>query len=226
VALFFGPDARRYALNLIAVYSHEVTSRVLAAFANIAAEADARSDDYFDNKMDEPAWDDTGPDEAEIAEAADDHGVTFYSDLQFVKHQVTGLAISGLYHLWERVLKQFLERESGKSIASADFHNLIELLTSCGWKTLRSTNFYNDLEHLRLIANVIKHGDGTSCDELLATSPEMFREGIYSSYNRIRKAEHLELASEDFLRFTVAVREFFEQFPEEINYQSGASRVV
>jgi len=29
--------------------------------------------------------------------------------LDFVRQQVTGLAIAGLYHLWERLVKEFLE---------------------------------------------------------------------------------------------------------------------
>lgn len=103
--LYFSPAARRYVLDLVSVYSRGFTDRVLAAFANIEEEADAVGDAYYDTKMNEPASDDNGPDKGEIADDAEDFSQRIYGDLAFVKREVTGLAIAGLFHLWERLIK-------------------------------------------------------------------------------------------------------------------------
>jgi hypothetical protein len=51
-------------------------------------------------------------DEEAVAEYAQEYGLSVYTDLEFVRQQVTGLAIAGLYHLWERLVKEFLETHS------------------------------------------------------------------------------------------------------------------
>jgi hypothetical protein len=80
-SVYFEPYTRRHALSLVAAYSRGFTSRVLAAFDNMESEAEAASEAYFEKKMDEPAWDDSESDESDIAEAAEDHGISVYADL-------------------------------------------------------------------------------------------------------------------------------------------------
>jgi hypothetical protein len=65
-------------------------------------------------------------------QAAEGHAESVYSDLEFVRRQITGLAVAGLYHLWERLLKEFLVREGlgdKKAIYKADFPKLTALLS-------------------------------------------------------------------------------------------------
>jgi hypothetical protein len=98
-----------------------------------------------------------------------------YENLQFTRQQLLGLATAGLYHLWERLLKQFICKELrgrtskglpiNKIIAPADFRKLEELFSQFGFH-LAKQSYYPDLCELRLVANVSKHGDGTSCEEL------------------------------------------------------------
>lgn len=225
--LYFNPSTRRHALSLVTAYSQGFTSRVMAAFDNIEEEAEAAAEAYYEEKTNEPAWDDSGLDPSEIAEDAEALSERIYSDLEFVKGQVTGLAISGLYHLWERLLKTFLVRMfadcnppyvRSKAVWNADFNTLVSLLAKCGWD-VKSTDFHTDLDRLHLVANVIKHGNGKSCNDLMAKAPEMFHDFHSPFLNRGRGAKHLELTKDDFLRFVVAVRRFFEQVPERIPYE-------
>jgi hypothetical protein len=53
-----------------------------------------------------------GEDEGAVADDAEEYGHRVYADLEFVRQQVTGLAIAGLYHLWERLVKKFIETSS------------------------------------------------------------------------------------------------------------------
>jgi hypothetical protein len=68
----------RHALELIDVYAREVTRRVLPVFDHIEREADDAANQCYD---------DTGNESA-----AQERRISFYSDLKFVRDQVTGLA--------------------------------------------------------------------------------------------------------------------------------------
>jgi hypothetical protein len=222
--LYFCTYNRSYALDMISAYAAGFSERVFMAFRDIEAEAEAASKAYFNERVNEPAGFD-GPDdidhedyEERVYEAAQDHAECVYSDLDFVRGQVTALAIAGLYHLWERLLKQFLVRERIReetSIHKADFKQLTTLLRSCGWD-IQTQHFHRDLDRLRFVANVVKHGDGDACNQLLATAPELFFDFGHPWMNEGRGADDLRLNAAHFERFTRAVRAFFERFPERL----------
>jgi hypothetical protein len=102
-----------------------------------------------------------------------------------------------LYHLGERALKEFLVREfsnydpphiSPEGVRSAVFGKLVRVLTVIEWDVM-DANFYTDLDHLHLVANVIKHGDGKSCNKLMKKAPRMFHEFLHPWLNNGRKAD-------------------------------------
>jgi hypothetical protein len=113
-----------------------------------------------------------------------ERGFSVYRDLKFVREQVTGLAIAGIYHLWERLLKEFIVNPyrfdgptnvlpTKEEVFKADFPKLEAVLHEVGW-TIKTEGFYSDLDRLRLVANVVKHGDGPACKALLEKAPDMF----------------------------------------------------
>jgi hypothetical protein len=194
VSLYFGKPARKYTLTLIDAYANEVAKRVLPVFDHIEQEADDAANQ---------CWSDTDNDRT-----AFEHGLSVYSDLKFVREQVTGLAVAGLYHLWERLIKEFIINEcrsdkptkqdvlpTNDAVLKADFPKLKEFLKSVGW-SIKTGDFYPDLDYLRLVANVVKHGDGPSCKALLEKAPGMFVDfgtrgrttiGVYLIYHLNRK---------------------------------------
>jgi hypothetical protein len=220
--LHFHSGIRRYALWSVSTYSRIVRSRVLATFDDdkIEEEARAAAEVYFESKMNEPAWDDCGSDEGEIADAASDLERYLYDDLRFVGDQVTMLAIAGVYHLWERRVKEFLERQFGdngyipvEKVRKWDFINIIKVLSAFGWD-ICDADFYSQLDILHLISGVAKHGDGPSCKALLEQAPDIFRK---TGLNVPPSARNLKLSQDDFCRATAAVIEFFKQFPEHLS---------
>jgi len=221
--LYFCPYNRRYALDMITAYSAGFSKRVLTAFSNIEAEAEAASEAYFNERINEPVGYD-GPDldwedySERVYEGAQGHAECVYSDLEFVRRQVTGLAVAGLYHLWERLLKEFLAREhppKKDTIYKADFSKLTEFLQTSGWN-IQGEDFYSDLCGLCLVANVVKHGDGLSCDRLLVAVPELFFDFGNPFMNDGRGADHLRLDADHFEQFARAVQAFFQRFPERL----------
>jgi hypothetical protein len=221
--LYFCPYNRRYALDMIAAYAAGFSKRVLSAVSDIEAEAEAASEAYFNERISEPVgYDDADFDyhvhEERVYEASQAHGERVYSDLEFVRRQITGLAVSGLYHLWERLLKEFLVRErlrKKEQIYKADFRRLTTLIQMSGWD-IQAEDFFCNLYRLHLVANVVKHGDGSSCDQLLVTAPECFFDFGVPLLNDGRGADDLRLDAEHFKQFAKAVRAFFEQFPERL----------
>jgi len=216
VSLYFCPFNRRYALGLVDAYENEVTNRVLLVFDNLVQEADDAADQSYADTGDEGT--------------AREQGFSVYSDLKFVRDQVTGLAIAGLYHLWERRIKEFLVgeyRHCGKptgKVFNADFRKLEAVLQEVHWP-IKTEAFYSDLNRLRLVANVVKHGDGGSCKELLklekelekqGKAPDMFFDFGHPWANDRRGSSDLSFEREHFPRFANAVRRFFEQFPERL----------
>jgi len=162
--LYLSHPNRQYALDLIGAYSDGFARRILRGFANIEPEATAAAEALFNERMNRVCGPD-GPDEdaGSVADDAREHGFSVYSDLEFVRRLVTGLAIAGLYHLWERLLKEFLVREFGQfnppivpreKVLGAEFRPLVGMLKNQGWEIAKES-FYLDLDVLRLVVNVV-----------------------------------------------------------------------
>ena len=103
---------KHYTLDVVLAYSSGFANRVLSGFQDIEAEAEAAGEEYFESRMNREASEDDGVDEGAVADDAQEYGLSLYADLEFVRQQVTGLAIAGLYHLWERLVKKFIETSS------------------------------------------------------------------------------------------------------------------
>jgi hypothetical protein len=74
---------------------------------------------------------------------------------------------------------------------------------------------------LRLVANVVKHGDGKSCEELRALAPRLF-EGLNYYFDIFSKADGPELTPEDFRRYAKAAKDFWDTFPEKLTLAPAA----
>jgi len=214
--------SQQYALDLVRAYSSGVADRVLPGFNDIEAEANAAREAYFSSRMNQVAgYDGPWEDEGAVADDAQEHGFGVYTDLEFVRQQITGLAIAGLYHLWERLLKEFLEASfravdspvTPQTVRRADFNVIIVWLRErFGWD-IEAEEFFADLDRLHLVANVVKHGDGKSCEALLEKAPQLFRDFGHSWPNERRGADDLRLERGHFVQFAGSVVRFIECFP-------------
>jgi len=211
------------------VYAGGFETRLLPIFDHIEEEATAETEKAWQAAGSGPACNEN-IDPSVYGEAAQEYGLEVYENLQFTRQQLLGLAAAGLYHLWERLLKEFLckelhgwtfdGRDSRKMIVDADFPGLESFLLQFGFE-LKKQRCYADLCELRLVANVYKHGDGRSCEELHALAPRLF-EGLSYHFDIFSKADGLELARADFTRYTEAVRDFWDTFPENLTLADAA----
>jgi hypothetical protein len=215
---------KHYALDVVRAYSSGFADRVLPGFQDIEAEAEAACEEYFESRTNrEVGENESGEDEGAVADDAEEYGQRVYSDLEFVRQQITGLAIAGLYHLWERLVKKFIETSflvvvkppvTLEKVRRADFKAVVGWLRDhFGWD-IKAESFFADLDHLHLVANVVKHGNGDSCKLLLAKAPELFRDISHLvGASELPRADDLILEREHFLKFTGAIVQFIKCFP-------------
>jgi hypothetical protein len=130
-------------------------ARLLGAFSNIEAEADKVADSAFEAYGRLPGEGDMG----DFADSARDEGIAYYQSLAQLKQGVTNLLAAGLYHLFEQHhlrIKDILSRE-GRALPS-----------------LASLESWPKVNELRLLANTVKHAEGSSASQLRAIRPDYF----------------------------------------------------
>jgi hypothetical protein len=213
---------RKIAVNATRVYVEAFSKRLFPTFDHVDDEANAAADTAWQSAMSSPDVDPDRADPSDFAEAAQAYGLEVYENLIFTQQQLHGLAVAGLYHLWERLLKQFLCKElrgweidgrpANQKVAPANFDVLKLILTEFGYM-LEQQPFYSNLSESRLVANVVKHGDGKSCEQLQAAAPQLF-EGYTYHFDIFSKADSLVISPSDFARYADAIREFWDSFPE------------
>ncbi len=226
--LYFCVFNRDIAKSTTQSFVDSFANRLLPIFDDIEAEAKAKMKEAWDTAMSKPS--DGSDDPSDFIGPVDEYGQQVYESLRFTRQQLIGLSAAGLYHLWERLLKDFLRTELrwgevGKTPANinkAVFADLEKLLASCNFH-ISSMPYYKDLDELRLVANVIKHGEGKACNDLYETSQHLFgkradfQAALSKAAGRLEMADFLELGREDFLRYARSIQDFWETFPEKLS---------
>lgn len=159
----FGSPIRHYADILL--------SRVMPLFDDIDGEQQRAADEV----LNAPIW---GLDDYEAAmETAHEHSMDHV--VQFLELRAVFLAsgVAGLFHLFEKQLYRFLNHELRSNLirridrwedAASVIAGLDQPSDTAG-KTALQVAFENTaIRELRLVANVVKHGEGRSYDDLKA----------------------------------------------------------
>ena len=212
---------RAWALGQHRAYVSVLVEKISSAFADIEAEAEKEAEEEFERGMNDAY--DGSMDEGDIAERAMDAGIDKFSDLQFVKEQIHGLVVAGMYHLWERTVKGLICKErwisntSKGDIQRATFRSLIDLLTEYGFD-VRSKDFFDDLETMYLITNACKHGEGKAFQDLLKKAPELCR-GPYSEIPGFRpppSPEDIWIEMKKIGEFGSCIEKFWMEMPDNL----------
>lgn len=209
-------------------YVSQVRKRVLLAFDDIEGEAERYAEAEYERLG--RVLDPERFDQADAAEMATDRSHGFYALLSDLKTQVRLGALAGLYHQWDKELRQFLERELSHNFKPddvitivwkpAEIGAIIDLLRDhFGWDSRREL-FFDDIEACRLIVNVHKHGKGRSLRLLADHYPEFLRKPLASLPRWSRDwIDHrwLQITDEQFARIAGSLRAFWEAFPERLH---------
>ncbi len=213
-------------------YVEQSKSRLLSQFANIEAEADRaeeehweRSGEFFDPECHDPA---------DLAEAARDHGVEFYQLLSEMHDRTRLSVVAGMYHHWDKTFRRFLVREfrwpklvigdhTRRALWKLDSAKLESLLAALGLN-LRHLACYQNLDAMRLVVNVFKHGEGRSLDDLRQLYPQYLRKtsrnwGFYDDTDMELTDDHVE-------QFAAAIESFWRELPSTVTFDEDAGLEV
>jgi hypothetical protein len=220
--LYLHDSLRKFYISEIETFIHVFNLKLFPAFSNIDQEAEQLGQDYFEEVMNSPG--DGSIDPATLAELAMDKAISHYSDLSLVKYEFTAISTATLYLIWEQQVRRFLFKEMSHvcEIKYSEFCTGIKQVKEKFKKhnvDIEKLNSWPRLNELRLLCNVIKHGDGDSAKELLKINKDLFKPQYYKDvYRRNLDTtlldEALQLNQYLFNNFGENIMTFWNELPE------------
>ena len=206
---------------------------VLPTFGNLDARAEQVADEYFNRIGSQPAGEYEDVNMADVADAAQSQSYSWWEMMTSLRQTMLNLMTAGLFHLIEQQLATLSRdgvfdspvRDTKISIVAAWY--LEELNVS-----LESMPSWSAVNEMRLVANTVKHGEGSSARDLRAINPTLFtnpayaeflrREGVDPSEN-VRHAVAAPLSGDDFFvteealqGYAAGAEAFFLEIAEEL----------
>lgn len=215
---------REYGLNLVDAYARAVTDKLLPIFKDLKAQKEAADGRFQQWAQSLKLGPEDGPGFDNLTEEWDDNSLRLHLDFDVVPRQMVGLVIAGVYHLWERLAKEYLfcaqsaqhtDHDRLRRLERANFDGILTELERFKWQ-VRTEPFFAALDRARLISNVIKHGRGAAATELMAVAPELFGCSATMPLEQDAGADDLLLAPQHFDAAVVAVEGFFFALPKEL----------
>ena len=208
-------------------YVSQVKSRLLTQFDDIEGEADRFGEAEYNRIGQLPGSYDF--DMADVADAATDSSQELYSLLNDLKDQTILGAIAGMYHQWDKDLRDFLENELRHYLDQstlrkvtwlANVEDVFDVLRQFGWDC-EPLPFYRKIDACRLVVNVFKHGKGNSLDALAQRYPEYLGDGLpqHEFMKSYLDHETLTVTQESLDEFADAIGTFWRDFPERLHLQ-------
>ncbi len=146
-----------------------------------------------------------------------------YGQLVDLKRQVLLSSIAGMYHQWDKELREFLERELRHYVKQEDIDEhvwapsmfkIFKLLKEFDWEVKRQP-FFAPLDACGLLVNVYKHGKGDSLKRLYTQYPRyVTQRGLEKWASFFIDHRRLEVSYADFDEFAQAIDDFWTEMPE------------
>lgn len=210
------PEWRSDRGKLIRLYVRSVEQQIFPIFDDIGAETDHGVDEAYELYL-------SATDDALTAyDAAMDYCMAKYDGLEFVKSELNGLAIVGLFHMLERFLREYFERgirwqrfDFRPPISRWKFDDIRDALRDYGFD-IEDHEFEHRISMLKHLANALKHGDGKSREDLRKVAPELFDRDLSSldwSNVLLTSDDGLMLTRAEFRALADAVEEMWAALP-------------
>lgn len=223
--LYVSEKMKRFLKSDISDYVEIYSQKLLPVFKDIESDANKFRDDYYNNIISQPAYDDS-IDPSSIAENAQEEGIEHYSYLKLGKYNLTATWHATLYQLWEQQLRRFLflKMPFVKEIQFERFcTNLSEIKEKFKLHNVDIESFscWSHINELNLLCNVIKHGDGCSAKKLRKIKPTLFKQEDGTDHMEIFKTtlleETLNIDEMTLQNYRDALLSFWDEIPER-NY--------
>lgn len=222
-SVFILTDAEREdAVSEHRFYVEQAKNRLLSAFNNISEEAD---------QAEQTAWEEGGRhfdpdyyDESMLAEAAINHGISFYQLLSEMHERTRLSVIAGMYHHWDKRFRRFLVRElrhpglmpglhTRRALWKIDSTKLEDFVRALGLD-VRAFPSFPKIDAMRLVVNVFKHGEGKSLDDLRQLYPEYVP--CRHAWQMHPDDTDMEVTDFHLDEFSDAIESFWRTLPKEL----------
>jgi len=226
--LYVPEHTRRYFQSQISSFVEIYFQKLLPVFENMEAEADKCANDFYNDYINQPSYNDY-VDPASIAEEARDIGIERYCFLKLGKYHLTAAWHAMLYELWEQQIRSFLFREISKDKPIVEFKNFcnkfekIKALLKSHNMDIENCPCWDKIDELRLLCNVIKHSDGHSLGRLREKNPALLKKGsvekveVIDLYRTSLLEEALNIYATTLQEYRDALLSFWQMIPER-NY--------
>jgi hypothetical protein len=209
-------------------YVREAKKRLLCHFDNIKEEALLHAQAWLgaNHHCFNPERDDAG----DFHTSAYEQGAALYFLLSDMRDRTRLSVVSGMYHEWDKQLREWLVDEVKSwyfgdklinQIWKSDISLLFDLLVTMGFD-IRSKPYFKSLDACRLVVNVYKHGAGTSFDSLKVNYPTFLHISATSSSSDIHH-EDVNVDDRQFSEISDAIVSFWADVPEKVTKSQFAT---
>lgn len=204
--------------------------RIHPVFANAEDESEEYQEKLWNNLMEQPCYDENDIiDPADFVDDIQAKGFNRYEILSLMQYRTIGMWLSCMCQVWEQQLFAFVVQEARnncikynesdvkKGFAFSkdvfEYHN----------QPFENMASWDKLKELRLLVNVIKHGEGDSEEKLRKIRPDYFTYNhgtgdmdLLKLYNSTLLEPTIQISTDDFVAYYNAIIDFWDELPERM----------
>ncbi|OAB34136.1 hypothetical protein [Paenibacillus glacialis] len=229
-AFIYLPDSKREQLKrCISVFVQTYIEKISPTFDYIDEEAQVQAYNHY-CELDESSNSEY-LDQLDFAEAAKEYGYQHWEGMALMQYNTKLMSISTLYQFWEQQVRKLVFEEltshlkftiekggsvEFKTFCTRGIDDIKEMFLQCGvdMKLLKS---WAKIDELRLLQNVIKHGDGKSASNLEELRPDYFRHvggtKAMDLYLSTLNERVLDVNENEIFTYGEALKEFWDELP-------------
>lgn len=176
--LYLNRKVRQSITPYVQAYRDCVLSDVAPVFANLSKRAEEIANAEFFRLGCRSVGEDFDGDMSVAAEAAQEKGQAFYDTMSSIQQATLNLFAAGLFHLLEQQLTELCHDGAFDEAPPKD----TKLEVVAKWYDKHFGLQFSDLaswpkvDQLRLLANAVKHGEGSSAKDLRVLRPDIFQD--------------------------------------------------
>lgn len=236
--LYLYDDLRIKFQKPIYLYKNTYSEKAISIFSDIEKDADSVAEGRFSELG--QSYDPYSNDAVDIAEAAMFAGLEYYEGMSLMRYNTKLMWISTLYQFWEQQVRKFLFEEINRTHKLLDENNNeVPFKKFCAKGiddikkeflefelNLEKLASWEKINELRLLANVIKHGDGHAATKLKTIRPRYFNGDfdtcdLLDLYKTTLNEITLNIDDNEFDEYCDAIIRFWGELPERMysNYE-------
>lgn len=231
--LYLYDSLRREFQKPIELFRDTYLNKINPIFNNIEEEANDMAEKRFQELGE--SFNPDYHDPADFAEDAWEAGLEYYEGMALMKYNMKLMWISTLYQFWEQQVRKFIYEEvtsthifidkKGNEVSFKDFcvkgiEGIKEEFLGFN-QDLEKLKCWTKINELRLLVNVIKHGDGWSATRLKELRPGFFKTDflnydLLDLYKTTLNELVLNVGDNEFRGYCEALIEFWDELPERM----------